>query len=236
MIRPPPSSTLFPHPPLFRSLSANKKIIPAPPRPLRLAELPASRRRRYPGAGGALDINERPAGQPAPPCQHPGSLRQQVRRKRGIEKYNVERLRAPREEPQSIGLHDRATARAPLGEPGPQLTHGGRVSLDKRHTRGAARQGLETKRAAAREKIEAARSRPARAEPVEQRLAYAVPRWADCGRGGGTQLPAAPPAADDAQHARVAGSIRRDRGAPAGFSSVRQAVVSFGRQLATLLA
>src|SRR6185312_9023795 len=100
-------------------------------------------------------------------------------------------------------------------EPGLQLARGGGVLLHEAHVGGAARQGFEPERAAAGEQVEAARAVHRAAEPVEERLAYAVGRGADRRRGREPELAPAPAAANDAQRARPAAAPDRRRRAGA---------------------
>ena len=73
-----------------------------------------------------------------------------------------------------------------------------RIAVDRNRQRRAARQRLERQRAGAGVEIERRGARQVLAEPVEERLAHAVRRGTQAGGRDDGNLPAAMPAADDA--------------------------------------
>src|SRR2546422_8816556 len=97
---------------------------------------------------------------------------------RRVEETHVEFLAPPRQIVERVALHDFDLSCTHQGARALQMRGHRAVMLDHHHACGSARCGLEAERAAAGEKIEAGEPVEALAEPVEQRLAHAVPRRA----------------------------------------------------------
>ena len=177
---------------------------------LRPERAPRRGQRWQAGAGRALHINQRPGLEPVALLEQPRRLAQQLGGERRIQEHQVEGPRLAGEVAQGVRAHHARIARLPFGEPRAQLAHGRLIVLDERHVRCAARQRLEPERPAAGEQVERTRSRRARPQPVEERLAHAVGGRTDGGGCREAHLSATPRSPDDAHNARPAGALHRD--------------------------
>jgi fused signal recognition particle receptor len=122
-----------------------------------------------------LDIDARPLRQPRlEPGQH---CREGILPEWGIKENNVKTLARLPEILECIAVHQldgvRADALARRFQRGQRST----IVLDHDDPRRAARSGLETKRSAAGEKVQAAQTLEPLPQPVEERLAHSIRRW-----------------------------------------------------------
>lgn len=149
--------------------------------------------------------------------QRNGALEDGLIVERRIEKHDVERARCePGREPQRVRLRDLDRTRAELVLDRTQLLRRAWMALDHHDARRAARRGLETQCAGAREQVEAAPAFEILAEPVEQRLAHAIGRRPQAVQIEHRERRAFPVTADDADRVRLAAAGRGRRAAGRG--------------------
>ena len=130
---------------------------------------------------------------------------QQLRVIGRIEEHDVEGLRQPAAAPARRARRRTATDTAASchSRANSSMAAAARRSFSMKVTcAGAARQRLQSERAAAREQVQHARAGDARLQPVEQGFPHPIRRRTDLHAGGKTQAPAAVSATDDAQDAR----------------------------------
>src|SRR5580658_1461550 len=171
-----------------------------------LGDTPAFRKCRQRLARRAFDVYLRRGRQPTACFQGCRDRSQQTRRKRGIQKYHIENFWFAGQKAQGVRDMD-LRRRGPLAAPQRQglLKFARRFCgvFHEHSASSAARQRLESQRAAAGEEIEAVRVGDRGTEPVEKGLAHSVRSrpYRAFGKAPGAT---APGAADDPQRARLA--------------------------------
>src|SRR5215813_7090051 len=171
---------------------------------LRFQHPPGRGERRQSLAGRTLQVDAGVRREPVSLLELRRRAGEQLRGKRGIEEHYVERPGGAREITERVAALDNCISGLPFVEALAQRTCRRRIALDEGDVSRAARERFEAERAAASEQIEAACTVNRRAQPVEERLAYAIRGGPDGRTRRETQFPAAPRSADDAQHARPA--------------------------------
>ncbi len=167
--------------------------------------MPPVRRHRREACRGAFEINAGGRREPAAGLQPRTRHRQKPRGEGGVEKDDVERLCAARQERLGLSTDNAPSVSAlmiPLLQARLDRLGGGSVAFDEGHLCRPARQGFKTQCTAACEQVEAAGAGHHWRKPVEQSLADAVGRRSDGWCVGEAQPTSPPRAADDAQHSR----------------------------------
>jgi len=162
-------------------------------------ESPVVRNRRFRGATSVLHVDPGWGGECADVFEFLATQRECLVPVWWIQKYDFERRSLPiYDEFKGIRPYDLCSTRAESVEIRLQLLYHPHILVDKNDGFGAARQGLETERAAAGVQIQATCVRDDSLKPVEERFADSVRRGADAGKGCKRQFSATPLSSDNA--------------------------------------